>query len=86
MGIKNETVRRMIEENGSCLAVTFPGMYTIIYLDSSDNVFCSECATKHPEGIETVRTYDEGPTFQCHGCGVELKSSYGDPEDDNDES
>lgn len=80
MKYKNETVERMMEESGFCAPVAVPGGYTLIYIDEHADVFCSDCATKEPDVIESVRTYDEGPNISCCGCGTEIESSYGEPE------
>jgi DNA-directed RNA polymerase subunit RPC12/RpoP len=79
MAYKNDTVERMMKEEGKCLPVSFPGMYTLIYIDEHNEVFCSDCATKNAENILAVTTYDEGPDMQCSDCGSTLESSYGDP-------
>lgn len=65
----------------------WPGGYTIVYDTNQGSTLCAECATKailDPD--ETDRpteysTYDEGPTIFCDGCNKELESSYGDPDE-----
>jgi ribosomal protein S27E len=81
---KNDTVERMITESGECHAVTIPGMYTLIYFNSKDEVLCSGCATKIATDIVAVRTYDEGSKIDCTDCGKVMESSYGDPEEEEE--
>lgn len=77
----DETVKNMMEEYKRCLSNSMIGGYTLIYFDSSDNIFCGGCATKIAEEITTVRTYDEGADLECSECSCTIPSSYGDPEE-----
>lgn len=85
MGYKSDTVQKMMEEYGKCLPFTIPGCYTLIYFNEKDEVLCSGCATKVAEEIIHVRTYDEGPTINCSDCGKEIESSYGEPEEEDEQ-
>lgn len=77
----NETVERMMKEEGSCPDVSSIGGYTLIYFDKQDNVMCGGCATKNAKDIVALRTYDEGAAIECTDCGEQIESSYGEPEE-----
>jgi len=65
-----------------------PGSYTIIFQDQGE-ILCADCAKKAylsrdydlDQGIYSG-LYDEGPSEYCYECGVEIESSYGDPEEE----
>jgi hypothetical protein len=79
----NDTVKRWMEENkGKLFSNTFPGGYTIIYVDPRNNIYCSDCAETIAKRISVVTTYDEGPTIYCDECNTGIESSYGDPEEE----
>ena len=62
--------------------VTSLGGYSLLYYDlRTGDVFCPDCAAferfrarLHPD------VHWEGPSEQCAGCGCELPSAYGDPD------
>ena len=82
-GISRGGVYRKIVENvfSSC---AWPGGYTIIFIDDSNNVYCSECARKvyFDERQDIFRdAYYEGSSLYCEECNKKLEASYGDPDE-----
>lgn len=76
----NDTVKRMMEEDGYCSDVTSPGEYVLLYFDSNANVICGTCATKQPKEISNVVTYNEGSHVDCGDCKRTLRA-YGKDEE-----
>jgi len=69
-----------VEVGGKLPALTFPGLYTILYITESSNVVCAECASEYEiisDPITTAGTYDEGDTIPCSMCAKGIESSYG---------
>jgi hypothetical protein len=71
------------DSNGKLPGLTRLGAYTIIYLTKDDGVLCSDCASSPDTDPPAVLagTYDEGPPLECEGCGRQIESSSGDPDD-----
>jgi hypothetical protein len=66
----------------------WPGGYTLIYLDAEIEILCAECAdiyVKEGGKLSAYGTYDEGPTIYCEECNAEIESSYGDPDQEEDQ-
>lgn len=75
-------------------AVTFPGGYSILYLDDTPHrcdtdgargdVLCAKCASiaqrLMPKAVFVPFIYWEGPAVDCAECGKVLASEYGDPD------
>jgi len=71
----------------------FPGGYSIIYYFEDGEPCCAECAnglndSDALEGSDDSQwnlvgqdIYWEGPTQHCSHCNKELKSEYGNPDD-----
>ncbi len=69
----------------------WPGGYTVEYLTRQGSILCAHCATEairqHDDDPPThMDTYDEGPAMECDGCGYWLISSYGDPEQTDEQN
>lgn len=71
-----------VQEKGYLPSAAFPGGYPIYYLSFANEVSCADCATKEPGSIEAHDIYWEGAPMYCEGCNAEIKSAYGDPEED----
>ena len=71
--------------NGQLRAYTDVGGYPIIYLTKENDVLCSTCATTaltdalNPPTSADV--YWEGDPYDCDGCGYEIESAYGVPDE-----
>lgn len=63
------------------------GSYTLVYIDKEGNEYCGKCAneTNLQLELEGFQTYDEGPVIQCDECQEDIESSYGDPDDKEDD-
>lgn len=74
--------------DGKLPAYAWPGGYTLLYLTASNDVLCSDCATRSlddPEDFDPPTVVDifwEGPDMTCEDCSKPIESSYGDPDDD----
>lgn len=76
------------DADGKFPAFAFPGAYTIIYFDVCGNILCADCASLPSMlGSEIVDydLYDEGPDLSCDNCPAVIKSSYGDPDNPDDD-
>lgn len=81
-------IRRLELIDGTLPAFTWPGFYPLIYLDSSDCVYCADCATINASDIESgwritrYAAYYEGQTLQCEQCNKDIESAYGECDND----
>ena len=75
-----------LRDNDRLPSRTFPGCYSILYMDESPfnyGVLCPTCAAQElrdgtsEELTPFVRW--EGAAIQCDGCGTDIESEYGDP-------
>ncbi len=74
-----------MDTNKKLPAFSSVGCYTLIYLDSSDNVLCAPCATEDGLTENNAHPFWEGPDMSCDECGDVMESSYGDPDADSEE-
>jgi len=61
-------------------SLTFPGMYTILYLTQKGENVCGTCANSYVNPDDPIchaGTYDEGESLVCVECHGEIESSYG---------
>jgi hypothetical protein len=90
MILDEQAIARLREStsDGAFPKFAWPGGYTLMYLDERDNVLCAECADVHVEEggkLNSCGTYDEGPVMYCDECNAEIESSYGDPDEEDEE-
>ncbi len=83
----NDRIRALV---GIQPGETFPrftslGSYPLIYLDKDGEVLCAKCADEETEELQGADVFLEGSPEQCAGCNKEIKSAYGDPDDEEDE-
>ena len=72
----------------------WPGGYPLVATCEDGEVLCPTCAGQHIDDclfdersgwyVSGVEPYYEGPTLLCAHCGVEMKSAYGDPDEEPD--
>lgn len=66
------------------------GGYSLMYVTDAGVVLCGACATEALDENDDdppadYDTYAEGPPLFCEGCNKEILSSYGDPDERQDE-
>lgn len=71
-----------VNKKGKLPEFSFPGLYPIYYVTSQNNVLCFNCATKEPENIANNYIHWEGSSFFCNNCNEEIKSAYGEVEEE----
>jgi hypothetical protein len=76
---------------GSLPSNTSIGCYTLIYIVDDQDTLCADCATEVLRGELSGEKldwgpYDEGPVIHCEHCNKEITSSYGDPEEGEEET
>jgi hypothetical protein len=59
------------------------GGYPFLYYQGDEGPFCVDCANQMDcsEPITGADIFYEGASQFCEGCGKELESAYGDPEE-----
>jgi hypothetical protein len=60
------------------------GGYPLLYLTRRNDVLCRDCAASDDDDASPVSAagvHLEGPPVACDGCGVEIESAYGDPDE-----
>lgn len=67
-------------KDGKLPAYVWPGGYPILYVDTYGDDYCAECA-QEDETITGAGVYYGGLPAYCIGCGMEIESAYGDPEE-----
>ena len=93
-----EKLRR--DSSGEVPAFAWPGGYPIVYYTKDNGTLCPDCANGRNGSevlnadledsdpswfLEAGRTYDEGPTIQCEHCNADIESSYGDPDEPDED-
>ena len=80
--VRNEEVLSQFDEKDGVLkGYSSIGGYSVIFLDTRNNVLCAACASKQLEEIEKAFVHWEGAPLACDECSEELESEYGEPED-----
>jgi len=79
--------KELLDENGGKLPeFAWPGLYPLYYMSEEGTIFCCECANQEDANPEIVyyEAHWEGEPLICEGCGKEIESAYGIPEQDED--
>lgn len=71
----------------SLKAVTFPGLYPILYLGKHNEPLCNVCASAAFTDGENIQSgiYWEGPILECEECGCHIESAYGELDEEIEE-
>ena len=85
---------RCMEEKEELPALTWPGMYPLIYLTGDGGILCPKCVRDNMDLINdpddpqwylvAYDIYEEGPVMYCENCNDEIESAYGDPESEEE--
>jgi hypothetical protein len=94
----NVIKRLLEENDGKLPAYAWPGGYPIIYLFEDGGIACPECANGGNSAIPRTDPSDapedkqwhiigydvhwEGEPVMCDNCGAEIKSAYGETDDE----
>lgn len=71
--------------DGRLPAYSSIGCYPLIYLTTSGDVLCADCANEDSDrDTLTQDVHEEGPPLDCDGCGKDIESAYGDPHSPKD--
>lgn len=72
----------------------WPGGYPLVATCEDGEVMCPTCVGQHIDDclfdarsgwyVASVDPYYEGPTLVCSNCDAEMKSAYGDPDEEPD--
>jgi hypothetical protein len=76
------------DSNGKLPAYAWPGGYPIVYVSSEGFEYCPDCANQEDADpkILDYAIHWEGEPIICDGCGKEIESAYGVPEENENES
>lgn len=72
--------------DGTLPAFAWPGGYPIVYLSEDGDEWCAKCASD-PDAFPPIlyaQLHEEGVPISCAGCGMEIESAYGDPDQEDE--